>query len=70
MDTLIDKKALIIGASGGMGMAVASMLSKKGVHCFLVGRSQEKLNDIFSSCSSYGNPCFMFSCYISNVTEI
>ena len=28
MNILIDKKALIIGASGGMGTAVASMLSK------------------------------------------
>ena len=70
MNNFIDKKALIIGASGGMGSAVASMLSKNGVHCFLVGRSQEKLNDIFSSCSSYGNPCFMFSCDISDMTEI
>ena len=70
MNNFIDKKALIIGASGGMGSAVASMLSKNGVHCFLVGRSQEKLDDIFSSCSSYGNPCFMFSCDISDMTEI
>ena len=56
MNNLIDKKALIIGASGGMGSAVASMLSKNGVHCFLVGRSKEKLNEVFSSCSSdYGS---------------
>ena len=47
MNNLKDKKALIIGASGGMGTAVASMLSKNGVHCFLVGRSKEKLNDVF-----------------------
>ena len=53
-----------------MGSAVASMLSKNGVHCFLVGRSQEKLNDIFSNCYSYGNPCFIFSCDISDMTEI
>ena len=59
MNILIDKKALIIGASGGMGTAVASMLSKNGVHCFLVGRSKEKLNDVFSRCSSYGNLVFI-----------
>ena len=70
MNNFIDKKALIIGASGGMGSAVASMLSKNGVHCFLVGRSKEKLSDVFSSCSSYGNPCFMFSCDISDMIEI
>ena len=70
MKHYIDNKALIIGASGGMGNAVASMLSKNGAHCFLVGRSKEKLKDIFSICSSDGNPCFMFSCDISNMTEI
>ena len=70
MKNYINKKALIIGASGGMGNAVASMLSKNGAHCFLVGRSKEKLKDIFSICSTYENPCFMFSCDISNMTEI
>ena len=70
MKNYINKKALIIGASGGMGNAVASMLSKNGAHCFLVGRSKEKLKDIFSICSTYENPCFIFSCDISNMTEI
>ena len=40
MKNYIDKKALIIGASGGMGSAVASMLSENGAHCFLVGRPE------------------------------
>ena len=70
MKNYIDKKALIIGATGGMGSAVASMLSKNGAHCFLVGRRKEKLKDIFSICSSYGNPCFMFSCDISDMTKV
>ena len=70
MKNYIDKKALIIGASGGMGSAVASMLSENGAHCFLVGRRKEKLKDIFSICSSYGNPCFMFSCDISDMTKV
>ena len=47
MNNLIDKKALIIGASGGMGTAVASMLAKNGVHCFLVRRRKDKPVDIF-----------------------
>ena len=70
MKNYIDKKALIIGATGGMGSAVASMLSKNGAHCFLVGRRKEKLKDIFSICSSYGKPCFMFSCDISDMTKV
>ena len=70
MVELYNKKALIVGASGGMGSAVASMLAKNGVHCALVGRDKQKLEDILSVCSSSGNPCFSFSCDISESSEI
>ena len=55
MNNFAGKKALIIGASGGMGSAVATMLAKNGVHCALVGRDKQKLEDVFSVCSSSGN---------------
>ena len=48
MNNFVGKKALIIGASGGMGSAVATMLAKNGVHCALVGRDKQKLEDVFS----------------------
>ena len=64
------KKALIIGATGGMGASVASMLAKNGAHCAFVGRDKKKLEDILSICSSFGFPCFNFSCDISNVEAI
>ncbi len=64
------KKALIIGATGGMGAAVATMLSKNGAHCAFVGRDKKKLEDILSICSSFGFPCFKFACDISNVGAI
>ena len=70
MNNFAGKKALIVGASGGMGSAVASMLAENGVSCALVGRDKQKLDDIFSVCSSSGNPCFTFSCDISNGSEI
>ncbi len=70
MNNFAGKKALIVGASGGMGSAVASMLAENGVSCALVGRDKQKLDDIFSVCSSSGNPCFTFSCEISNSSEI
>ena len=50
MKKFVGKKALIVGASGGMGSAVASMLAENGVHCALVGRSKQKLEDILSVC--------------------
>ena len=70
MNNFAGKKAFIVGASGGMGSAVASMLAENGVSCALVGRDKQKLDDIFSVCSSSGNPCFTFSCDISNSSEI
>ena len=70
MEQFFNKKALVVGASGGMGSAVASMLSNNGVSCALVGRDKQKLNDIFSVCSSSGNPCFTFACDISKSSEI
>ena len=33
-------------------------------------RTRLSVVDIFSICSTYENPCFMFSCDISNMTEI
>ena len=66
----VGKKALIVGATGGMGKEVASMLSKNGAHCALVGRDLQKLDDAFSVCSSAGFPCFKFSCDISDATAI
>ena len=70
MNNFAGKKALVVGASGGMGSAVASMLAENGVSCALVGRDKQKLDDIFSDCSSSGTPCFTFSCDISNSSEI
>ena len=49
---LSGKKALVVGATGGMGNAVAGMLSDNGVNCVVVGRDKEKLNDLEQDCSS------------------
>ena len=40
---LAGKTALITGASGGLGRAIAFEMAKKGCHLFLVGRDLEKL---------------------------
>ena len=53
-----------------MGSVVASMLSINGVSCALVGRNKQKLDDIFSVCSSSSSPCFIISCDISDSAEI
>lgn len=40
------KKALITGATGGLGRALAHKLSEEGLQLILVGRSLEKLNTL------------------------
>ncbi len=49
-----DKKALILGASGGMGAAVASELARCGVYSALAGRDLGKLEAACSVSSDAG----------------
>jgi len=46
MIELRDQIALITGASGGIGSAIALALAAEGVRLFLVGRDVERLNDL------------------------
>lgn len=43
--------ALITGASGGIGSAMASVLDNKGAHLILVGRNEDKLEQLQCSLS-------------------
>ena len=64
------KKAVIVGATGGMGSVISKMLSSKGVRCALFGRDENKLESIRSACSSSGAECSIFSCDISSPSSI
>ena len=64
------KKAVVVGATGGMGSVISMMLSAKGVNCALFGRDEKKLKSIRSACTSSDAPCFIFSCDISNPSSI
>lgn len=46
MIDLKDQVALITGASGGIGSAIARALAAEGVRLFLVGRDLERLNEL------------------------
>lgn len=46
MIDLRDQVALITGASGGIGSAIARALALEGVRLFLVGRDLERLNEL------------------------
>lgn len=49
-NSLKDKKALITGASGGIGENIALSLAKEGVRLALMGRNKEKLGALASRC--------------------
>jgi len=42
---LAGRKALVVGAYGGMGRAVAVALAREGVVCAVMGRNHERLKE-------------------------
>lgn len=48
METLKNKRILVAGATGGIGMAAARMLHQSGARVYLTGRRQEKLEELAS----------------------
>lgn len=46
MFTLDDRRALVTGASGGIGNAIARQLHEQGAYVILSGRRQDALNDL------------------------
>jgi NADP-dependent 3-hydroxy acid dehydrogenase YdfG len=56
MPTFENQIALVTGASGGIGGAIASKLSRQGARVVLVGRSQEKLQALAAKLGSNAIP--------------
>ncbi|TDO98714.1 SDR family oxidoreductase [Marinomonas balearica] len=50
-----SKRALLTGASGGIGQAIARELAEKGVSLILVGRNQKKLEALMRQLSGEGH---------------
>ena len=53
---LAGKKALIIGAGGGMGKSISSTLAREGVTSVLLGRSEDSLSEVANACAKQGTP--------------
>ncbi len=68
--SLAGRKALVVGASGGMGSAVSLALAQEGVHCALIGRSREKLAVTAQACADAGTQAIPIACDVAQATSI
>ncbi len=52
---LVDKQALIVGGSGGVGRAVSTALAALGAEVFVHGRTQRKVDAVVSELTEQGH---------------
>jgi 3-oxoacyl-[acyl-carrier protein] reductase len=69
-DTLKEKKALLVGATGGMGSAISMALAQEGVNCALVGRNEDALLEVADKCQELGTPAIPIKFDISDIQSI
>ena len=67
MFDLEGKKALITGASGGIGKEIARVLIEHNAEVCISGRNVEELNELKES---LGDKCHIVPCDLSNKNEI
>ena len=66
----LQGKALIVGASGGMGRAVALSLAREGLALALLGRDRQALDDIAGQCREVGATVIVVVCDIAQIETI
>ena len=67
MFNLEGKNALITGASGGIGGAIAKSLSKMGANIVISGTREEKLQSLKSEISG---KCVILTCNLSDIEQV
>lgn len=63
-------KAMVIGATGGMGSAVALALARAGVDLALLGRNEAKLERVAGNCRDAGVETIAIGCDIADIAGI
>lgn len=64
------KKAIVTGASRGIGFAIANSLAREGCDVAICGRTQSDLNAAVEKLSSHGSTVHGFACDVGNPEDI
>jgi NADP-dependent 3-hydroxy acid dehydrogenase YdfG len=67
---LNGKRAMVIGAAGGMGGSISAALAREGVTCALVGRTGSTLKKVAKSCEDLGTKALTVEFDISELGSI
>ena len=67
---MTERKAIIVGASGGIGYSVVVALAREGMSSALIGRNRKKLTEIAKTCIEAGEDAFPLICDISQTETI
>jgi NAD(P)-dependent dehydrogenase (short-subunit alcohol dehydrogenase family) len=70
MKTLIEKTALITGASKGLGKAMAVALAEAGASIALVSRDKQKLDEVAAQIGSTGGRAEVFVADVADETQV
>jgi NADP-dependent 3-hydroxy acid dehydrogenase YdfG len=67
---MTGNKAIVVGASGGIGAAVARALADQGIDTVLMGRDAEKLAPVVADCTDAGARAIPIVCDIARLDTL
>jgi short-subunit dehydrogenase len=70
MDSQTEQRALITGASSGIGRATALAFAQAGIHLALVSRNQAELEAVAAIATSYGVTAKVFPLDLSQLDQV
>ncbi len=66
----LSGKAMVVGATGGMGSSIARALARVGVDVALLGRNEAKLEHVTRECREAGVDAFAIGCDLADIARI